>query len=1082
MPPHFHFCLAAPTGRVLLLLLSLLTGRSALGQAPPSFSTGAGQALPGLPFWKWLNPTPQHYLLNDLHAFTDSAALLVGNHGTALRTTDQGRTWTPLSVGTDRDLVSVDFATPQVGWIGYSTPATNAAIHDGGVGPGEIRRTTNGGLTWTRQPIGESFSVQLRKVIAVSATTVVVFYDWGRMQNGFHSGFRPRLRRSVNGGQTWTPIALPLPSPSVLAHDLVFPTSTTGFVGGGGGNFNEPGWLQRTTNGGQTWQDVTPDSGRLIVKSLCFLDAQQGWVAGDRRLPGDGGPQLLHTTNGGLTWSALPLTLPPNYQPLDGIAVVRFAPDGLHGILHDRTFTFWHTTDGGQTWISPVTGFTTYAAFRPPIIRMRASGVTWLQPADVALRVAASFTDSLRLTYATRSFCDDRLTTVAFPDPTHGWACAGARFVDVNGQYTTWTQVGQTVLQTADRGQHWRRLRLDSLTAGQVQWSSGTSSGGTFLTSGAFPDRDTAYVAGVEAYPQRNAFVVRSTDAGLTWTRLPLPFSAQAPFKLSFLDGRQGMIVGDSGLFALTHDGGQTWQRTFVTRTRLRTAGWLDARHLYVAGDSSTTAHSADGGATWQVVQMDSIGYTSSPQAVIQVPHTVVFDNMTFITPTVGFRALGSNYVARTTNRGRVFSTPMYTTNPDLYIQGGRTSELQQVVFRTPLEGYAFGSDQFRTLDGGTSWTVWAQTTTPTVAGALVDRYNAYVVGTGGTIIRYSEKLIRTDTALARTSFCLGTTADSLAVPFTTEGSFSPAELDFRVELSNRMGRFRPHETTLVGRGPASPLLARLPANLPAGTYRLRVIRADSTVLGADNGVDLRITQRPAAVTLAPTDSVSICAGDSVQLTAPAGFGSYQWSTGATTATVWVRAAGSYAVQVGTAADCLSPASDSVRVRVKPVPPTPLITATPGQPAGGVLLSSSAASGNQWFFNGQPLSGATQPTYLAATPGQSGSYTVQATLAGCASPVSAAVPVTITGTAAALATAVRIYPNPAHGSVLVRAGENAVLTRLTLTDLTGRVLMSLTSDAPEVVLPLANVAAGTYLLHAQLRSGATTTRRLMVEK
>ncbi|MBC7449224.1 MAG: T9SS type A sorting domain-containing protein [Hymenobacteraceae bacterium] len=90
------------------------------------------------------------------------------------------------------------------------------------------------------------------------------------------------------------------------------------------------------------------------------------------------------------------------------------------------------------------------------------------------------------------------------------------------------------------------------------------------------------------------------------------------------------------------------------------------------------------------------------------------------------------------------------------------------------------------------------------------------------------------------------------------EGPFLPAERDFRVELSNALGRFRRGQITTIGRRAASPITTTLPANLPLGTrYRLRVVRADGSVLGADNGQDLTI-QRPtgtnpdAAVLAAP--------------------------------------------------------------------------------------------------------------------------------------------------------------------------------------------------------------------------------------
>ncbi len=108
-------------------------------------------------------------------------------------------------------------------------------------------------------------------------------------------------------------------------------------------------------------------------------------------------------------------------------------------------------------------------------------------------------------------------------------------------------------------------------------------------------------------------------------------------------------------------------------------------------------------------------------------------------------------------------------------------------------------------------------------------------------ITRYSKHFLRT-APLAQATLTTGSTYN---IAFTTEGPFTPAERDFRVELSNEFGRFRSGQTTIIGQGTASPISVTLPANLPLGTrYRLRVVRADGSVLGADNGQNLTL-QRP---------------------------------------------------------------------------------------------------------------------------------------------------------------------------------------------------------------------------------------------
>ena len=1069
----FRFRLPA-AARLFFMRLVIVLAAPGAAWGQRVVDTRAGQPLTGLPFWKWQSPTPQGYRLNDLHAFTDSAVLAVGQHGLGLRTANGGRTWQPVGFGTAANLMSIAFATPQVGWVIGNTAATNDQQLNG-LGVGEVRTTLDGGATWTTQPFGETFSVQMQRVQAPSATAVFVLYQWTRLSNGFILS-ESRLRRSQNGGSTWVRLTLP----STLLADAVFPTPTLGLVGG-------PYGLFRTTDAGATWQDVSAGVPGLYVSALNFEDPLHGWVGGARSTPGDGGPVLFRTTDGGLTWAPVVLN---NLGPSAVINTIRFAADHLHGLLYEASsHNYWLTTDGGLTW-QPLPAAT--SSWASPAVRvLPQSGAVWLQMADTDLRTAPSLADSLRRVYTTTaSFTGGaNLREAVFPEPGTGWLAPAAQFVP--GAFWPWDAGPQvnTLWRTTDRGDHWRALPLDTLAAGLVAWAP--PGGRTFLTASAFPDRDTAYVAGLEAQdtPQRRAFVLRTTDGGRTWQRLPLPATSGAPLRMRFQDGRRGLIVGDTNATFLTTDGGLTWQRPAISAHRLYTCGWVDAQHAYAGGDTLNLAVSADGGQSWRTVTFDSTGFLNYPYPPGPSGLTHVDTrNLYFFSPTQGYR-WGGNYanIQLTTNGGTTWLSPLrWTAPPGIPLDTEIPPNTQQVVFRTRQEGYAFGSQQLRTLDGGRTWTMWAETATDTQVGALVDRYNAFAVG-GGAVLRYSEKLIRTDTALVRTTFCVGAgAADSVAVPFTTEGTFAPAEQDFRVELSNAKGRFRPGQTLLVGRAAASPLWARLPATLPAGTYRLRVIRADSTVLGLDNGVDLLVTRRPTAVAIAPADSVAICAGDSVQLTAPAGFGVYQWSSGSATAAIWVRAAGAYAVRVGAAAGCLSPASDSVRVRVKPVPPLPVITAAL-QPSGLVILTSSAATGNQWLLNGQPIAGATSATYTVSTSAQNGAYTVQVTRAGCASPVSAAVPIGVSGTAAdADAAAVSVLPNPARGHLTVRAAGGAALARVTLTDLSGRrVAVQVareTGERADVGLSLVGVAAGTYLLHAELTTGRVTTHRLVVEQ
>ena len=239
------------------------------------------------------------------------------------------------------------------------------------------------------------------------------------------------------------------------------------------------------------------------------------------------------------------------------------------------------------------------------------------------------------------------------------------------------------------------------------------------------------------------------------------------------------------------------------------------------------------------------------------------------------------------------------------------------------------------------------------------------------------------------------------------------------------------------------------------------------------------------AGSVAPTDSARFCAGDSVQLVAPVGSGQYQWSTGDTTRTLWVRTAGSYAVAVAGGGGCFGPTSAPVTVRAVPVPVAPVLT--PTQAGGLILLTATPALVGATYTwtgpNGVIVAGATGPTLLLTAAAQNGFYTATLTQRGCASPPSAAVNVTITGlTAEAVAPYLTLTPNPAAGAV--RVANAAGLRAVDVRDLAGRLILAVVEvgSEPEITLPLAGVPVGTYLVQATLPDGRVMTRRLVVNR
>jgi hypothetical protein len=106
--------------------------------------------------------------------------------------------------------------------------------------------------------------------------------------------------------------------------------------------------------------------------------------------------------------------------------------------------------------------------------------------------------------------------------------------------------------------------------------------------------------------------------------------------------------------------------------------------------------------------------------------------------------------------------------------------------------------------------------------------------------------------------------------------------------------------------------------------------------------------------------------------------------------------------------------SPAFAVAVNPVPPAPAITES------GDTLTSDAPSGNQWYYEGNAIPGATGQTYVAT---QSGEHWSVVTLNGCSSGESNHIAVIITGTGqqAGIGVGIRPVPNDGRFTVTVAA-------------------------------------------------------------
>jgi PKD repeat protein len=285
-------------------------------------------------FWKDVSPSGWDF--RDLSFTSPTEGWVAGSNAVLLHTVDAGKSWSPVStaVTSSQGFNSVHFLNGDTGWVGGGCSAA---------------RTTDRGVTWTKVELGcaDAWSWVLNRLVPLSSdvawavgkvsytttlyrlTTsgaVMSYQSWPFywVSELFDLAFvGPQTALAVGDNGTIVRIMTPAvgeptvttlsSGTSVTLSGIAMANANVGWAVGEGGT------ILHTTDGGQTWSAQNSGT-HLGLKRVKFLDATTGWAVGESGL-------VLGMSDGGASWH---VELTPRQDSLLGLDVVN--PDAVFAV------------------------------------------------------------------------------------------------------------------------------------------------------------------------------------------------------------------------------------------------------------------------------------------------------------------------------------------------------------------------------------------------------------------------------------------------------------------------------------------------------------------------------------------------------------------------------------------------------------------------------------------------------------------------------------------------------------------------------------------------------------------------------
>ena len=579
--------------------------------------------------WFWVNGQPQTNELNWTKIIDATHYYAVGENGTFMKSSDGGDSWL---INTQAGVLDPSFGSGGTlrlysGWFfnvntGYVTGQSVSG--DGGI----IRRTTNGGETFSNIALGLGSGLsRVYNIYFINSNT------------GYLCGNNTvKAMKTTDGGLSWN-VMPNLPESPYLYNRIYAIDENNIFIGVQSEGIHRK--IIRTSDGGSTWIEQTlPGSAILTVEGIQFQNSNTGFVCGSGS--NNNLTYFAYTTNAGVDWTQA--VFPNNNYSLKSLTIVGSTVYTLSSFN-----SYYYTSNLGLTWDSA-----NYSdpsnLYQPIVSRYNAFDINGANIITAGLYGKMNVSNDGGSTWRNKNYAVDYVnycfsSVYAMPGSQKVWA----------GAYG-----GGQILYSTNRGTNWTL----------IQTTAPESFEDIEMTNA-----NTGYAAGGNI--NFGGYCYKTTNGGANWSpTAPLPTPTIKSNGLSFANANTGWVFGGSPF-----------------------------------GNTNQISKTTNGGATW-------FGQPFSPS------HNLAFNDGDMANASTGYCVGGKAY--KTTNGGNNWN--QISTLPQS-LNWGRVKTFSPSTF------YLSGNQRiYKSYDGGLTWdSVFIPSALPTIVNMdWVDLNNGTVVGTAG--------------------------------------------------------------------------------------------------------------------------------------------------------------------------------------------------------------------------------------------------------------------------------------------------------------------------------------------------------------